>query len=136
MEANLYTAVPYTAVFITCHVTFACSKPDVSLVLPRALVMTSTLPWRTSRKNRAPTSLSLIVATPQVASPTTSALAHLPPIKMTNDVKSRSTAVEGVLLRSYPVYMKFLKLNALLDLKSQSDAEAQSPLDYNGRQCF
>ena len=138
MEPNLYTVVLYqslyTAVFITCHVTRASSKPDVFPLLPCALVMSSTLPWRTSHKNRAPpTSLSLIIATPQVAPPTTSALAHLPAIKMTHDVKSRSTAVEGVM---YPVYMMFSKQNTLLDLKSQANAETQSPLDHSGRQCF
>ncbi|KAI0268996.1 hypothetical protein BGY98DRAFT_318275 [Russula aff. rugulosa BPL654] len=71
----------------------------------------STLPWRSSQKNRAPTSLSLIVATPEVASPVTSAVAHLPPIKMTGDAKTGSPVVE--------------------DVKSQENAEAQPPQDRN-----
>ncbi|KAI0295125.1 hypothetical protein B0F90DRAFT_1820697 [Multifurca ochricompacta] len=56
----------------------------------------STLPWRTSPKNRAPTSLSLIIATPEVSSPLTSAATHLPPIKMASDadVKARSNTTE------------------------------------------
>ncbi|KAF8264922.1 hypothetical protein EI94DRAFT_1737298 [Lactarius quietus] len=56
----------------------------------------SSLPWRTSRKNRAPTSLSLILATPEVASPRASAVTFLPPLKMSGDadVKAAPLIVE------------------------------------------
>jgi hypothetical protein len=59
----------------------------------------STLPWRTSRKNRAPTSLSLIVAKPEVASPLASAVTFLPPVKMPGDADVKAApviAVEGL----------------------------------------
>src|SRR6266852_2262162 len=86
-----------------------------SLSSPCGLVMTSTrptLPWRSSQKNRAPTSLSLIVATPEVASPVTSAVEQLPSIKMTGDAKYGSPAVEGVLLHKLPSQYEGSKKNA------------------------
>ncbi len=75
----------------------------------------STLPWRSSQKNRAPTSLSLVVATPEVASPLASAVAHLPPIKMISDAKTRSSAVEGV----YPVHLRASKTKLYFQMSNQ-----------------
>ena len=109
-----------------------------SLFSPCGLVMTSTrstLPWRSSQKNRAPTSLSLIVATPEVASPVTSAVAHLPPIKMNDDAKTGSPAVEGVLLQKSPSQCEGSK-KVLPDVKSPEIVETQPPQDYNGKQYY
>jgi hypothetical protein len=106
----------------------------LSFSSPCALVMTSprsTLPWRSSQKNRAPTSLSLIVATPEVASPVTSAVAHLPPIKMNGDAKTGSPVVEGEFLHKSPSQHEGSK-EVLPDVKSQENAEAQPPQDRNG----
>lgn len=109
-----------------------------SLSSPCGLVMPSprsTLPWRSSRKNRAPTSLSLIVATPEVASPVTSAVAHLPPVTMNGDPKTGSPAVEGVLLQKLPSQCEGSK-QVLPDVKSQENAETQPPQDQNGTQSY
>ncbi|KAH9034079.1 hypothetical protein EDB85DRAFT_1032752 [Lactarius pseudohatsudake] len=74
----------------------------------------SSLPWRTSRKNRAPTSLSLIVAEPEAASPLASAVTLLQPINMPSDsdVKTASVTVE--------------------DPETQATTETQPPLTDNG----
>lgn len=112
----------YTVVIVLAESCMSCDQYRVlqtwlrlpSLSSPCGLAMTSTrstLPWRSSQKNRAPTSLSLIVATPEVSSPVTSAVAHLPAIKMTSDPKTGSSAVE--------------------DVKLQEDAETQPAQDHD-----
>lgn len=54
---------------------------------------------------------------------------------MTSDAKTGSSAVEGVLLQKSPSQYESSK-KVLPDVKSQEDAESQSPQDHNGRQCY
>ena len=97
----------------------------------------SSVPWRTSPKIQAPTSLSLIVATPQVAPRRTSAVALLPPIAMSSvsDAKSDSIAVQGA--------SHFIQANMEVsrrphaDPESPAKADSEPPLaDRNGKQRF
>jgi hypothetical protein len=66
-----------------------------------SLTPPSTLRWRTSLKNRASPSLSLVIAKPQLSSPLASAVTLLPAINMTNqgrELNTLSTTVQGVVL--------------------------------------
>jgi hypothetical protein len=69
---------------------------------------------------------------PEVASPVTSAVEHLPSIKMTGDAKTGSPAVEGVLLQKLPRQCEGSK-KLLPDVKLQENAETQPPQDHDGR---
>jgi hypothetical protein len=109
---------------------------------PRSRHSSRSLPWRTSPKNQAPTSLSLIVATPQVAAPRASAVAHLPHIIMASDSDARTglNGVRGALTpQNYPSRYECLKVQSA-DPKSPVNAETgstgSSQSDHNGRQCF